>query len=138
MNKKTDAERKTQIVKFRVNKREYEMLKQATAESGLSSMSEYVLNKIIATPIIEVSDDDMLLLMKTAENVAETYNTIAIRVNKRDTLYPNDVEDMKNGIHTLVDKISKFQALLDSFSVTPQTFRAVVDKAHREAKSRQS
>jgi hypothetical protein len=80
----------------------------------------------------------MLPLMKTAENVAETYNTIAIRVNKRDTLYPNDVEDMKNGIHTLVDKISKFQALLDSFSVTPQTFRAVVDKAHREAKSRQS
>lgn len=136
MNKKTDAERKTRIVKFRVNKREYEMLKRATAESGLSSMSEYVLNKIIATPIIEISDEDMLPLMKTAESVAETYNTIAIRVNKRNTLYPNDVEDMKNGIQTLVDKLSKFQAILDSFSVTPQTFRAVVDNANKKLKCR--
>lgn len=135
MNKKNDTDRKNRIVKFRVNKSEYEKLKQATAESGLSSMSEYILTKIIVTPIIEVSDDEMLPLLKTADSLAEMYNTLAIRVNQKGDLYPNDIEDMKNGIHTIVDKLSKFQALLDSFSVTPQTFRAVVDKAHRDAKS---
>lgn len=123
MNKKTDAERKTKVLKFRVNKREYEKLKQATAESGLSSMSEYILTKIIATPIIEVSDDEMLPLMKTADSLAEMYNTLAIRVNQKGDLYPNDIKDMKNGIHTLVDKISSLIGQLFCHSADFQSCR---------------
>lgn len=134
MNKKTDAERKTQIVKFRVNKREYEMLKRATAESGLSSMSEYVLNKIIATPIIEVSDDDWQPIQQTLKNVSERINTIAVRFHKKGEIYPSDLADIKSGVYEIVDGFADFLALMETLAVTPQTFRTVVDNAHREAK----
>lgn len=136
MNKKNDTERKTKVVKFRVNKHEYEKLKRATAESGLSSMSEYALNKIIATPMIDVSDDDLHSIRQTLKNVSERINTIAIRLNKKGEIYPNDIADMKDGMNEIISGFADFQKVLDSLAVTPQTFRAVVDKAHREAKSK--
>ena len=136
MNKKNDTDRKNRIVKFRVNKSEYEKLKRHTAESGLSSMSEYVLNKIIATPMIEVSGDDLFTIMQTLKNVSERINTIAIRLNKKGEIYPNDIADMKNGVNEIISDFAAFKKVLDSLAVTPQTFRVVVDNAHREAKSK--
>ena len=136
MNKKNDTGRKNRIVKFRVNKSEYARLKQNTAESGLSSMSEYVLNKIIATPIIEVSDEDMLPIRQTLKNVSERINTITVRFHKKGEIYPSDIDDIKNGVSAIINSHADFLALMETLAVTPQTFRAVVDKAHREAKSK--
>lgn len=41
------------MLKIRLNDREFAKLKQYTEESGLRSMSEYIYNSILATPIIE-------------------------------------------------------------------------------------
>ncbi len=59
MNVKSDKERKTKVLKIRLNDREYAKLKQYTEESGLRSMSEYIFNSIIATPIIELTDEEL-------------------------------------------------------------------------------
>ena len=56
MNVKPEEERKTMRMKLKLNSKEYEKLKRYTQESGLRSMSEYIFNSIIATPIIEITD----------------------------------------------------------------------------------
>lgn len=53
MNVISDEERKSKVLKIRLNDREFAKLKQYTEESGLRSMSEYIYNSILATPIIE-------------------------------------------------------------------------------------
>ena len=49
MNVKPDDERKTMRMKLKLNSKEYDKLKRYTQESGLRSMSQYMLNSIIAT-----------------------------------------------------------------------------------------
>lgn len=58
MNVKPDEERKTIRMKLKLNSKEYEKLKRYTQESGLRSMSQYMLNSIIATPIIEITGEE--------------------------------------------------------------------------------
>ena len=55
MNVKSDEERKSKVLKVRLNDREFAKLKQYTEESGLRSMAEYIYNSILATPINSVS-----------------------------------------------------------------------------------
>ena len=43
MNVKSDEERKSKVLKVRLNDKEFAKLKQYTEESGLRSMSEYIL-----------------------------------------------------------------------------------------------
>ena len=59
MNVKSDEERKSKVLKVRLNDKEFAKLKQYTEESGLRSMSEYIFNSIIATPIIELTGEEL-------------------------------------------------------------------------------
>lgn len=58
MNVKPDEERKSKVLKVRLNDKEFAKLKQYTEESGLRSMSKYIFNSILATPIIELTDEE--------------------------------------------------------------------------------
>lgn len=55
MNVKPNEERKTMRMKLKLNSKKYEKLKRYTQESRLRSMSQYMLNPIIAIPIIEIT-----------------------------------------------------------------------------------
>lgn len=46
MNVKSDEERKSKVLKVRLNDKEFAKLKQYTEESGLRSMSEYIFNSM--------------------------------------------------------------------------------------------
>ena len=59
MNVKSDDERKSKVLKVRLNDSEFANLKRYTEESGLRSMSEYIFNSILATPIIELTDEEL-------------------------------------------------------------------------------
>ena len=82
MNVKPEEERKTMRMKLKLNSKEYEMLKQYTEESGLRSMSQYMLNSIIATPIIEITDEELAPDKARLKEISDSINAIAIRVNQ--------------------------------------------------------
>ena len=134
MNVKLDEERKTVRMKLKLNSKEYEMLKRCTAESGLRSMSQYMLNSIIATPIIEITDEELAPIKARLNEIAESINNIAIRVNQTGKIYHEDMEEIRQGIAEISDMLAEYRAKLESFAVTPQTFRAIVDKAHEDVK----
>ena len=132
MNVKSDDERKSKVLKIRLNDREFAKLKQYTEESGLRSMSEYIYNSILATPIIELTDEELAPEKARFKEIADRINSIAIRVNQTGNIYPEDMQEIKKGLAEIQSKLTEYQAKLERFAVTPQTFRAIVDKAHED------
>ena len=135
MNVKPEEERKTMRMKLKLNSKEYEMLKQYTEESGLRSMSQYMLNSIIATPIIEFTDEELAPDKARLKEISDSINAIAIRVNQTGKIYPEDMEEIRQGVEEISARLAEYQEKLESFAVTPQTFRAIVDKAHKDVRN---
>lgn len=134
MNVKTDDERKTMRMKLKLNNKEYEKLKRYTEESGLRSMSQYIINSIIATPIIELTDEELAPDMARLKEISEQINSIAVRVNQTENIYPEDMQEIKKGLTEIQSRLAEYRAKLESLAVTPQTFRAIVDKAHEDVR----
>ena len=135
MNVKSDEERKSKVLKVRLNDKEFAKLKQYTEESGLRSMSEYIFNSILATPIIELSDEELAPDKARLKEISDSINSIAIRVNQTGKIYPEDLREIRQGLTEIQNKLAEYQAKLERFAVTPQTFRAIVDKAHKDVKN---
>lgn len=134
MNVKSDEERKSKVLKIRLNDREFAKLKQYTEESGLRSMSEYIFNSILATPIIEITDEELAPDKARLKEISDSINSIAIRVNQTGKIYPEDLQEIRQGIAEIQNKLAEYQAKLESLAVTPQTFRAIVDKAYEDVR----
>ena len=134
MNVKPEEERKTMRMKLKLNSKEYEMLKQYTEESGLRSMSQYMLNSIIATPIIEITDEELAPIKARVNEISDSINSIAIRVNQTGKIYHEDMEEIRQGVEEISGMLAEYRAKMESLAVTPQTFRAIVDKAHEDVK----
>ena len=134
MNVKSDKERKSKVMKIRLNDREFAKLKQYTEESGLRSMSEYIFNSILATPIIELTDEELAPEKARLKEMSDSINSIAIRVNQTGKIYPEDMQEIRQGVEKISARLADYQAKLERFAVTSQTFRAIVDKAHEDVK----
>ena len=135
MNVKSDDERKSKVLKIRLNDREFAKLKQYPEERGLRSMSEYIYNSILATPIIELTDEELAPDKARLKEISDSINRITIRVNQTGKIYPEDLQEIRQGIAEIQNKLAEYQEKLESLAVTPQTFRAIVDKAHKDVKN---
>ena len=109
-------------------------MKQYTEESGLRSMSEYIFNSILATPIIEITDEELAPEKARFKEIADRINSIAIQVNQTGNIYPEDMQEIRQGVEEISASLAEYQAKLERFAVTPQTFRAIVDKAHENVR----
>lgn len=132
MNVKPDEERKSKVLKVRLNDKEFAKLKQYTQESGLRSMSEYIFNSILATPIIELTDEELAPEKARFKEIADRINSIAIQVNQTGNIYPEDMQEIHQGVEEISARLAEYQAKMERFAVTPQIFRAIVDKAHED------
>ncbi len=135
MNVKSDEERKSKVLKVRLNDKEFAKLKQYTEESNLRSMSEYIFNSILATPIIELTDEELAPDKARLKEISDSINSIAIRVNQTGKIYPKDMQEIRQGVEEISARLAEYQAKLERFAVTPQTFKAIVDKAHKDVKN---
>ena len=97
-------------------------------------MSQYMLNSIIATPIIEITDEELAPDKARLKEISDRINAIAIRVNQTGKIYPEDLQEIGQGLAEIQSKLAEYQEKLESLAVTPQTFRAIVDKAHKDVK----
>ena len=134
MNVKSDEERKSKVLKVRLNDSEFAKLKKYTEESGLRSMSEYIFNSILATPIIELTDEELAPDKARLKEISDSINSIAIRVNQTGKIYPEDMQEIRQGVEEISARLAEYKAKLERFAVTPQTFRAIVDKAHDDVR----
>ena len=94
MNVKSDEERKSKVMKIRLNDKELAKLKQYTEESGMRSMSDYIFNSILATPIIEITDEELAPDKARLKEITDSINSIAVRVNQTGKIYPEDLQEI--------------------------------------------
>ena len=134
MNEKSDEERKSKVLKVRLNDSEFTKLKKYTEESGLRSMSEYIYNSILATPIIELTDEELAPEKARLKEISDRINSIAVRVNQTGKIYPEDLQEIRQGLTEIQNKLAEYQEKLESLAVTPQTFKTIVDKAHEDVR----
>ena len=134
MNVKSDEERKSKVLKVRLNDSEFAKLKKYTEKSGLRSMSQYMLNSIIATPIIELTDEELAPEKARLKEISDSINSIAIRVNQTGKIYTEDLQEIRQGIAEIQNKLAEYQEKMESLAVTPQTFKTIVDKAHEDVR----
>ena len=113
MNVKSDEERKSKVLKVRLNDKEFAKLKQYTEESGLRSMSEYIFNSILATPIIELTDEELTPDMARFKVIADRINSIAIQVNQTGNIYPEDKQEIRQGIDEISARLAEYQSKLE-------------------------
>ena len=55
-------------------------------------------------------------------------------MNQTGKIYPEDLQEIKKDLTEIQNKLTEYQAKLERFAVTPQTFRAIVDKAHEDVR----
>ena len=134
MNVKSDEERKSKVLKVRLNDKEFAKLKQYTEESGLRSMSQYIYNSILATPIIELTDEELAPEKARFKEIADRINAIATLVNQTGKIYPEDLREIGQGLTEIQNKLAEYQEKMESLAVTPQTFKTIVDKAHEDVR----
>ena len=134
MNVKSDEERKSKVLKVRLNDSEFAKLKKYTEKSGLRSMSQYMLNSIIATPIIELTDEELAPDKAGLKKISDRIYSIAIQVNQTGNIYPEDLREIRQGLTEIQNKLAEYQEKLESLAVTPQTFKTIVDKAHEDVR----
>ena len=114
MNVKSDEERKSKVLKIRLNDKELAKLKQYTEESGLRSMSEYIFNSIIATPIIELTDEELAPEKARFKKISDRINSIAIQVNQTGNIYPEDMQEIRQGVEEISARLAEYQAKLEN------------------------
>ena len=68
------------------------------------------------------------------KEIADRINSIAIQVNQTGNIYPEDMQEIRQGVEEISARLAEYQAKLERFAVTPQTFRAIVDKAHENVR----
>lgn len=134
MNVKSDDERKSKVLKVRLNDSEFAKLKKYTEESGLRSMSEYIFNSILATPIIELTDEELAPDKARFKEIADRIKSIAIQVNQTGNIYPEDMQEIRQGVEEISARLAEYQEKMESLAVTPQTFKTIVDKAHEDVR----
>lgn len=109
MNVKSDEERKSKVLKVRLNDKEFAKLKQYTEESGLRSMSEYIFNSIIATPIIELTGEELAPEKARLKEISDRINSIAIQVNQTGNIYPEDMQEIRQGVEEISARLAEYQ-----------------------------
>ena len=122
------------MLKVRLNDKEFAKLKQYTEESGLRSMSEYIFNSILATHIIELTDEELAPDKARLKEISDRINSIAIQVNQTGKIYPEDLREIRQGLTEIQNKLAEYQEKMESLAVTPQTFKTIVDKAHEDVR----
>lgn len=93
-----------------------------------------MLNSIIATPIIELTDEELAPEKARLKEISDSINSIAIRVNQTGKIYTEDLQEIRQGIAEIQNKLAEYQEKLESLAVTPQTFKTIVDKAHEDVR----
>ena len=78
-------------------------------------MSEYIFNSILATHIIELTDEELAPDKARLKEISDRINSIAIQVNQTGKIYPEDLREIRQGLTEIQNKLAEYQAKLERF-----------------------
>ncbi|WP_294491021.1 hypothetical protein [uncultured Ruminococcus sp.] len=89
---------------------------------------------VATVDIIELTDEELAPEKARFKEIADRINSISIQVNQTGNIYPEDMQEIRQRVEEISARLAEYQAKLERFAVTPQTFRTIVDKAHEDVR----
>ena len=82
-------------VKFFVDEKELDLIKQKMAQMGTENMSAYLRKMAIDGYIIQIDHADIKAMTAEIQKIGVNVNQIAKRVNATGSVYQEDIEEIK-------------------------------------------
>lgn len=113
MKNKKNLERQKQI-KFRVNDREYELIKQKFELSGATSMRVYLTRMALYGYLVEVDLSELNQFSMELNRIGVNLNQITKKAHQTGNIYQEDIQDLvsefdkiSNNFYSLCDTLNK-------------------------------
>ena len=104
-----DENKRDLYLKVRVSQAEMDAIKRKYANSGMSSLSEFVRAMIFEGYIVHMDENELKRLNALANNIANNINQIAVRVNSTRNIYESDIAEIKDGVNKLWQPLNFLQ-----------------------------
>ena len=103
-------------IKFFVNDKEYELIRQKMAQMGTDNMSAYIRKMILDGYVVNLDLPELRELTSKMKRIANSENQIAKRVNSTGNIYEADIkkkkknqEEIYEGIRKILTSLSKIK-----------------------------
>ena len=103
---KRNRQRPIQI-KFYVNAKERDLIKQRMAAAGTINMSGFLRRMALTGYIVHLELPELQELIHQMERIEDVENQIAKRVNQTSHIYEDDIEEIKKNQERIWKKIGK-------------------------------
>lgn len=94
-------------IKFFVNDKEYELIRQKMAQMGTDNMSAYIRKMILDGYVVNLDLPELRELTSKMKRIANSENQIAKRVNSTGNIYEADIEEIKKNQEEIYEGIRK-------------------------------
>ena len=89
-------------VKFFVDEKELDLIKQKMAQMGTDNMSAYLRKMAIDGYVVNLDMPELRELTSKMKRISNSENQIAKRVNSTGNIYETDIEEIKKNRHAVV------------------------------------
>lgn len=82
-----------------------DVVKKKFQNSGMPTLSDFVRAMIFEGYIVQLDNNELKKIERTANNVASNINQIAIRANSTSNVYPEDIAEIKYLAHQIIQPL---------------------------------
>lgn len=99
-------------VSFRVSPEELNFIREKAKLSKSKNLSCYLRKMAITGMVISYSDETLNVLKKEIVGIGRNINQIALRVNKTNTIYSDDINEIKEKVDEMWQSLISIQSAL--------------------------
>lgn len=100
------------VVTFRLSPDELNFVKQKAKLSGAKNLSCYLRKMAITGLVVKYSDETLNDIKKSISGIGNNINQIAMRVNKTNNIYSNDIAEIKEKVDGIWQSLTFIQSTL--------------------------
>jgi len=100
-----EKNKRNQYLKIRVSQAEMDAIKKKFQNSGMPTLSDFVRAMIFEGYIVQLDNNELKKIERTANNIANNINQIAIRANSSGNVYPEDISKIEDLAHQIIQPL---------------------------------
>ena len=103
----------TETLIFRLRPKQKEMIRERMQQLGVSNMSAYIRKMTLNGPIILLDLSELCAVIDTLKVLADHVNEFTKRANATGRIYPEDIQEIKDGQKKILKILAKLNADLE-------------------------
>lgn len=111
-----DDNNRTEVVQFRVSKKELEVIDRRLEKSAHKSRSSYLRDCALNTAVIHFDLQNFDEYLKELRRIGNNINQIAVRVNLTSNFYKEDIMEIKRGMELIWQRLNSTESEVRSIS----------------------